>query len=97
MLNVTFPANASFFSSMIITVLNVDLISPEFINEKLFDFTPYYGLMEGFNSSNPSILLPTIQEMGFETFNPILNLQGLFLIFMVLAILFGVLGLVLLF
>jgi hypothetical protein len=74
MVNVSFPANASFLSSLIIEILNVDLISPDFINDKIFDFTPYYDLIEQFNSSSPSILLPTIQEMGFETFNPILNL-----------------------
>jgi hypothetical protein len=80
MLNVYFPANASLVSAFIIKILNVDLISPEIVNELLFDFTRDYQLIE---ESTPSILLPSIQEMGFETLNPILNLQGLFLIFVI--------------
>jgi hypothetical protein len=90
MMNLDYPANAEFFANTIISILNVDVLSPEYINQALFNFTSDESLMQLLNDPNSTysylnILIPTIQEMGFESYNAILNLQGLFVVFILVA------------
>jgi len=89
MLNLSFPANAQFFAFSILRIVNVDILDPDLINPILgLNFErdeEMISVWEQVMSINPlysNYLTPSIQEMGFETFNPILNLGGLFFIFL---------------
>jgi hypothetical protein len=79
MMNLDYPANAAFFADTIISILNVDVLSPELITDAYFNFTSDEQLMEILNDPNSTysdqnILIPSIQEMGFESYNSILNM-----------------------
>ena len=45
MINQRFPANAQFFVNTIIGILNVDILSPDFLNNLLFKFKRDMNLM----------------------------------------------------
>lgn len=71
-------------SSTLIEVISADIVEPEIINR-------FIGLDYEDQSMQPpmeedTILIPQIQELGFETYNPLFNLGGIFL-FMIIYVL----------
>ena len=66
MINQQFPANAQFFVNTIIGVLNVDILSPDYLNDVLFNFERDHKLMEILTDENNvtyadlNILIPSI-------------------------------------
>ena len=101
MINQRFPANAQLFVNTIIGILNVDILNPDFLNDMLFNFDRDQQLMEILKDeknttyADLNILIPSLTEMGFETYNVILNLQGLFMVFILLIVEYVVLALLL--
>ena len=98
MMNLSYPSNASFFANAIISVLNVDVLSPDILNNWLFNFESDNRLMDILNEPNSNytdknILIPTIKEMGFNSYNVVLNLQGLFMVFIFIFIEYLILAL----
>ena len=54
----------------------MDIVDPDLINEYLgLNFERDVKLVELVDTS---VLIPQVQDLGFETFNTILNLGGLF-------------------
>ena len=49
MMNLSYPANAAFCANTIVSILNVDVLSPDMINNALFNFTSDESLMEILN------------------------------------------------
>ena len=78
MINQRFPANAQFFVNTLINILNVDILSPDLINNWLFNFKYDHTLVQILNDhrnkGQHNFIIPPIEEMGFETYNSILNL-----------------------
>jgi hypothetical protein len=75
----------------------VDVLSPDLITDAFFDFKRDERLMEVLNEPNSNysehnILIPAIQEMGFNSFNAIKNLQGLINVFLIIAAEYVLLG-----
>ena len=46
MMTLEYPANALFFSNIIIQIVNVDLLDPQWLNGWLFDFSKSDKIME---------------------------------------------------
>lgn len=75
------PVNVKFFFGILLTFINADLLDPQWTTSLVFDYEPdIIFVEEAFDNSQPLILTREIYEQGFETFNPILNLGGLFVI-----------------
>ena len=66
---------------MLIQILNFDLLPTEYVYSALdLNFIPYLDFVDVNDVS--SVLTMQMQDMGFQTFNPILNLGGIFLLFL---------------
>jgi len=77
MVSVRQPANAQIWTSTLASILNTELISPEMTTEKAWNTEPDYEYIQQITINNEvSSLTPQLQETGFETFNPLLNLGG---------------------
>ena len=50
MINQRFPANAQVFVQTVISILNVDILSPDLINDRLFNFQYDETLMESLSN-----------------------------------------------
>ena len=82
MMNFSFPANAKMFSNLLLQIINAEVLDPEWTTELVYDFTRDRDMMDLVEETNKeTILIDQIQENGFENFNPILNLGGIFVIF----------------
>lgn len=81
MMNLIFPGNVQFFSKIIISILNAEILDPAWTTELVFDFQKDYMIVNAIDQLDiKTNLNDQIKELGFETFNPILNLGGLFII-----------------
>lgn len=69
-----------FTMGLLINVVNVEVVESEQSTEKWFDFDQDEELVTKIdNKKGKTILSEQIKDMGFETYNPILNIGGLFL------------------
>lgn len=69
------------FQNTIASVLNMDIISPELTTKRIMDTKPDYSYVEFINQNKiDTVLSAQIQDIGFETFNPLLNVGGLFVL-----------------
>ena len=65
-------------ASAIISIINMDLIDPDLINYYLgLNFDRDEEIVSVAHTTE-SILIQQVQDLGFETYNAILNLGGLF-------------------
>ena len=89
MMNLQYPANAQTFTSAIINILNVDILDPALVQDPLFEFDENEAVMDLINDDpellKDSMLIAQIQDLGFETFNPILNIGGIFVLILMLT------------
>lgn len=95
MMNIEYPANAQFASHTIIDILNADVLNPELVYNLLFNFNfdlQLDSLLENDERYWSLNIIPQIKDMGFKTFNPILNLGGLFIVFLFVTVQFAVYG-----
>ena len=64
---------------MFITVLNAEVIDPEWTTKLIFNFDIDQVYAEEMVKARISMMLqPQIYEAGFDTYNPILNCGGLY-------------------
>lgn len=90
MMNLNYPPNAAFMANQIISILNADILDPSFIfNAVNLNFTgdqDLVNLIDAKDNYKGYNIINQIKDMEFETFNPILNVGGLFVVFMVLLL-----------
>ena len=80
MININLPANALYYQSTVVSILNVEIITPELTTEKIWDMSRDYEFIDELaNTGEQTILNFQIMEIGFDTFNPILNVGGYFI------------------
>lgn len=61
--------------------MNADVLDPQWTTGLLFDFNIEYNYVEeAFDQNHEIFLSSQVFEGGFEMFNPVFNLGGLFLI-----------------
>jgi hypothetical protein len=64
-----------------LSLLNADAIDPEWLGGVTFNFDPDVKYVEyAFSEDHPMFLNKQIYDVGFETYNPVLNLGGLYII-----------------
>lgn len=81
MIKLLLPPNVQMFQNVLVRLINVELLDPEWTTSYVFDFDKDIELVETMQDQNTQTILGNqIINMGFETFNPILNLGGLFII-----------------
>lgn len=91
MSNLKKPANVSFVSNLLIQLINAEVISSDWTTALVFNFEPDIEFVETAMDQELELSLKlSIYELGFETYNPILNLGGLyiFLVYIALKVLF---------
>ena len=68
-------------------IVNFDLINSEWITRLLFNFDKEEELVNRITQSNHrTILSENLQEMEYETFNPVLNVGGIFNIMLLMIL-----------
>lgn len=90
MMNLKYPGNAAFIASQLISILNADILDPTIIcNIVSLDFKVDEKLMEHIEG-DPGLkkldILNQVKDMDFETFNPITNVGGLFIVVLLLFV-----------
>ena len=70
----TFSGNVKFFYGIYIPLSSLDIFPTDYTNEAIFDFSA-----EEFDSPESE----TLEEMGYETHNSILNLGSVFYYFFI--------------
>ena len=80
LMNINYPANYAYVGEMAASVMRLDVLDPEWTTQSLFDFEYDKKLAE----VDDRILTSTIQNLGFHTFSSILNLSGVYSIFVLI-------------
>ena len=89
MINIKYPANAQLFANTLIYIVNAEILNPEMLSDVVFDFSANLRVVKVINGEveteqelppEAKYLIPQVQDMGFETYNSILNLGGIFII-----------------
>lgn len=76
---------------IVFQLLNAEVLDPEWSTALMFDFDNDQNYVEQALAVNhPMVLKKQFYDFGFETFNPILNLGGLYLIFSTTVTLMGI-------
>ena len=74
------------YQATVVTILNFEVLSPEITTELIWDTSTDYDYVDSLIlTGEKTVLSSQIQEVGFETFNPILNVGGLFVMFVITA------------
>ena len=77
-MNIQHPANSQAFLNLNMLVLNVDVL--EFTNDYLFDFNYDEELVEIEEKiGDDRILFEQIQQADFSSYNPIMNIGGIYI------------------
>lgn len=86
MLNLDYPANVQLIMGNILKLLQADVIDPVWLDGSVFDYSSDERYVEyAMDQNHPMFLKKQIYDCGFETYNPVLNLGGLYGIFVLLA------------
>ena len=87
MLDLKKPSNVNVMINIIILVVNAELIDPDWSTAFVFDFEPDLNYVENaFAKGKTGLLSVQINELGFQSYNPVYNMGGLFvMIFVVLG------------
>ena len=81
MMNLQKPANIQILLSIIVSLLNAEILSPEWTTALVFDFESDTSFVENMFATNSEMILSrSIYDGSFEAFNPIKNLGGIYLI-----------------
>lgn len=79
MMNLKQPGNVRLFHQVLATILNAEVIDPDWTTKLLFDFEIDETYAEEMMKARISMMLqPQIYDMGFDSYNPILNCGGLY-------------------
>ena len=85
MVNLQSPSNVEYFLSIFIKLLNIEVIDPQetfwYLDAVGIDFgeDEEYATYENRNETDEGYFLKShVMEMGFETYNPVLNAGGIF-------------------
>ena len=101
MLMLQFPANANLLTNAVSIIINLDLLDPDFLSNLILNFSIENAILENpeyevTEENEEVILIAQIQNQGYETYHPILNLGGIFVIismFLIKTVVFLVLKL----
>ena len=78
-MNVINPANVDLVNNIIFQVLSADIIQPEWTIYQLYDFDQDERYAQSvLNNETTTVLGNHLVDIGFETFNPILNASSFF-------------------
>ena len=96
--NIQSPSNIFHFLRIIGSVVNFDILEPEWTTEQFFDFQfeKALGEMQG-ELEEKSVLNQNMQENGYETFDTMQNIGGVFIVLVLVPVLMVVCGLLKLF
>ena len=87
-MNLKYPGNAQFLALQIITILNIDVLDPNLIYDLVgFDFSYEDDLMKQTEedvSAKDYAIITQVQDMDFQSFNPIMNIGGLFVVILII-------------
>lgn len=93
MLNLNYPGNVQMVMGTILGLLNAEMIDPNLLNHMVFNYDPDVLYVESaFVFEKTMFLNKQIYDVGFETYNPVLNLGGLYFIFLLILINMGILA-----
>lgn len=71
----------------ILSVLNAEIIDAGLLDQVVFDYTSDVLYVEAaLVEEQPMFLSQQIYDVGFETYNPVLNLGGLYFIFLFILV-----------
>ena len=85
MLQLQYPANVSYLTNTINYVLKIDFLDIDYIGKVLTDKSISDWVNENQKTKievNHDILIPNIVEQGYESYNPVFNLGGIFMMSM---------------
>lgn len=95
MCNLSYPANVQFVMSILFRMLNAEVIDPDWSTALMYNFDFDINYVEyAIDQNHPMLLSKSIYDVGFETYNPILNLGGLYIFYLLVIVQLGVLGLI---
>ena len=78
-MNVINPANVELVNNMIFQVLSADIIQPEWTIYQVYEFEQDEQFAQTLlNNETSTVLGNHLVDIGFETFNPILNASSFF-------------------
>lgn len=87
MCNLDYPANVKYVMGVIFKLLNAEIIDPLWSTAYIYNFNNDIQYVEyAMEQNHPMFLSKAIYDVGFETFNPILNLGGLYIFFLVVVV-----------
>lgn len=87
MLNLDYPANVQMIMGTILNLLNADVIDPDWSTALVYDFAPDTKYVEyAFQVDHKMFLTKQIYDTGFETYNPVLNLGGLYIFIIAIVV-----------
>ena len=83
MVNILFPANAVILLRNLKTIINAEVLDPEWTTKLIFDFEFEEILVKLINEAKDEnhLLNNHLRDMGYETFSVVLNIGGLALFF----------------
>lgn len=94
LVNLPFPSNLQALIKQLFSIVNFDLIDPQTVTNRIFNFKldKFYA-KQAQNNNVPTYLIDSFIALNFDTYNPIKNVDGLFVLILMLLffILFAVL------
>lgn len=76
----SWPVNLTVVLQIIGEIMNFEIIDPVLITGQMFDFDPDEDYAQLMQTEYQSRVRFQLVDMGFETYNPILNVGGIFFI-----------------
>lgn len=87
MIKLDYPGNVQLIMGTILRLLNAELLDPTLLDQVVFDFSTDVLYVEAaIVKVQKMFLSQQIYDVGFETYNPVLNLGGLYFIFLFILI-----------
>lgn len=85
LINLNLPANVQLFTNTMFFIINADVIDPTWSTELFFNFEDDLTFVsEKITEGAPLVISKNAYGLGFEAFNPIFNIGGLFIILLIL-------------
>lgn len=87
MMQVDTPANVSLLSGILYMMVDAEVIDPSWSTALVYDF--HYDedyVNEAMESDVKMLLSKQMYELGFTTYNPVLNIGGLYVFFIIISI-----------
>lgn len=86
-LDLNYPANIEYMMTIVYRLINADVIDPDWSTSLVYNFEPDINYVETARKlDHQTYLNNQLYRVGFETFNPVYNLGGIYVFLILVAI-----------